>query len=354
MKNDSGAEFAMIQDDIVKVFDLNELEHCIISLIDQNKDLDLSICNYNKDKHIFSDCIYINIYDLDKARESFPATHIVELPYFRIRSGYYGKYILIDKFVNPFNLASILVNDCDFIMESFHITIKTYNHSDEFFNWYWKYKCYCPDTAIKRVTSYKEGFEYKNVRWNTFYKLCQHLDMTYLELCKEVHKGHTLDEICLNRLSQKTEGHNTWRSWLEFAVDYSSGKYYYGISNDYVKILQEFKESTEISVVEKPEIRFNYVSNSKIPDSIVVTINITGIHYLSRDKQIEKIKEAKSVLDNQVIEALKKNKVFQKLNVPVNCLKLTRKTYTQAEELIYYFGWKEIPDDTVQVREDQV
>ena len=71
MKNDSGAEFAMLQDNEIKVFDLKELEHCIISLIDQNKDLDLSICNYNKDKHIFSDCIYINIYDLDKARESF-------------------------------------------------------------------------------------------------------------------------------------------------------------------------------------------------------------------------------------------------------------------------------------------
>lgn len=42
------------------------------------------------------------------------------------------------------------------------------------------------------------------------------------------------------------------------------------------------------------------------------------------------------------------------INVPVNCLKLTRKTYTQAEELVYYFGWKEIPKDTAQAREDQV
>ena len=348
MKNDSGAEFAMVQDGVIKVFDLSELENCILSLIDQNKDLNLSICNYYKDKRIFSDRIYINIYDLDRARESFPATHVVELPYFRVRSGYYEKYVHTDKFINPFNLASILVNDCDFIMESFYITIKTYSDSDKFFNWYWEYKRYCPDTAIKRVTSYKEGFEYINVRWNTFYKLCQHLDMTYLELCEAVHKGQTLDEICLNRLGEKTEGPNTWRSWLGFAEDYSFGKYYYGISNDYEKILQEFKAASEISVTGKPEIRFNYAPKSKIPDSIVVTINITGIHYLSRDKQIEKIKEAKSVLDSEVVEALKKNKTFQKLNVPVNYLKVTRKTYTQAEELVYYFGWKEIPKNVAR------
>ena len=49
-----------------------------------------------------------------------------------------------------------------------------------------------------------------------------------------------------------------------------------------------------------------------------------------------------------VIEALKKDKIFKKLNVPVNYLKVTRKTYTQAEELVYYFGWKEIPDDIAQ------
>lgn len=118
--------------------------------------------------------------------------------------------------------------------------------------------------------------------------------------------------------------------------------------------MQDFKEANKISITEKPEFRFNYVSESKIPDSIIATVNITGVHYLPRDEQIEKIKASKSALDNLVIEALKNNKVFQKLNVPVNCLKLTRKTYTQAEELIYYFGWKEIPKDTAQAREDQV
>lgn len=184
--------------------------------------------------------------------------------------------------------------------------------------------------------------------WSTFHELCQHLDMNYFELCKAIHEGQTLDDICTDRLGKKTYGHETWYSWLEFAKDYSFGKYYYGISKDYEKILQDFKEANKISITEKPEFRFNYVSESKIPDSIIATVNITGVHYLPRDKQIEKIKVSKSALDNLVIEALKKDKIFKKLNVPVNYLKVTRKTYTQAEELVYYFGWKEIPDDIAQ------
>lgn len=38
MKKDSGAEFAMLQDNEIKVFDLKELEHCILTLINQNKE----------------------------------------------------------------------------------------------------------------------------------------------------------------------------------------------------------------------------------------------------------------------------------------------------------------------------
>lgn len=354
MKKDSGAEFTMLQDNEIKVFDLKELEHCMLTLINQNKELNLTVHKYDKNKFIFQDCIYINIYDLDKARNSFPITGILELPYFRVNGVTCGESKFIDRFVNPFNLASVLVNKCDFNMNTFYATVKPYKVISKFSNWYWEYQHYFPDTLIKRVPSYREKCGFMDTSWSTFHELRQHLDMNYFELCKAIHEGQTLDDICTDRLGKKTYGHETWYSWLEFAKDYSFGKYYYGISKDYVKILQEFKESTEISVVEKPEIRFNYVSESKIPDSIVVTINITGIHYLSRDKQIEKIKEAKSVLDNQVIEALKKNKVFQKLNVPVNYLKVTRKTYTQAEELVYYFGWKEIPKDTAQAREDQV
>lgn len=354
MKNDSGAEFAILQNNEIKVFDLKELEHCILTLINQNKELNLTVHKYDKNKLIFQDCIYINIYDLDKAKNSFPVTGVPELPYFRVNGVSNEGRKPIDRFVNPFNLASVLINKCNFKRQTFYVTVKPYKVISKFYNWYLEYKCYFPATAIKRVYSDTEDCGFMGTSWSTFNELCQHLDMNYFELCKAIHNGQTLDGICMDRLCKKTYGNNIWHSWLEFAKDYTFGRYYYGISKDYEKILQEFKPVNEISMIRKPEFRFTYAPESKIPDSIIVTVNIAGVHYLSRSEQIEKIKEAKSVLDSQVIEALKNNKVFQKLNVPVNCLKLTRKTYTQAEELVYYFGWKEIPKVTAQVREDQV
>ena len=110
MKKDSGAEFTMLQDNEIKVFDLKELEHCMLTLINQNKELNLTVHKYDKNKFIFQDCIYINIYDLDKARNSFPITGILELPYFRVNGVTCGESKFIDRFVNPFNLASVLVN----------------------------------------------------------------------------------------------------------------------------------------------------------------------------------------------------------------------------------------------------
>lgn len=348
MKNDSGAEFAILQNNEIKVFDLKDLERCILTLINQNKELNLTVHKYDKNKLIFQDCIYINIYDLDKAKNSFPVTGVPELPYFRVNGVSNGGRKPIDRFVNPFNLASVLVNKCDFKRQTSYVTVKPYKVISKFSDWYWEYQHYFPDTIIKRVPSYREKCGFMDTSWSTFCELCQHLDMNYFELCKAIHEGQTLDEICMSRLSKKTYGHETWYSWLEFAKDYTFGRYYYGISKDYEKILQEFKPANKISITRKPEFRFNYVPESKIPDSIIATVNIAGVHYLPRDKQIEEIKASKSVLDNLVIEALKNDKIFQKLNVPVNYLKVTRKTYTQAGELIYYFGWKEIPDDIAQ------